>query len=162
MEFSVIFKLKKDAKGPDDDTSPFVIGRNVCDFGTALIDDLRSSFNLTKKECPLDNIQNSTCSNNMYYLEVIPNEEQARKCGKVFINSCKVHVEVPHNFLTGYQDYDYEKYSTNSSFIERVLAKLHIIEKPKTTYSIKRKILTDDILEDWQKAGCPLEWGFEK
>lgn len=155
MIFTLTFKLKEDE-------GSFVIDRGVCDFGTALIDDLRASFNLTKKECPIDNIENNTCSSNIYRLDVTLNEEQARKCGKIFINSCKAAVKVPHNFLTRYQDYDYEKFSANSNLITRILAKLHIIEKPKTTYSIKRKILTNDILEDWQKAGCPLEWGFNK
>ena len=164
MEFNIKFKAESKKE-----EHPVVLDSVYCEFGTQVIDELREHFNVTEEECPIELIIKDTYCSKKTQLEITLSEEQARGCGDLFAERNFIEVKVPDKFLTPFQGFAYDRtlqykriiFPTSKKLDDLIFLGIHIASKPIYSYRVFRKVLLKEMIEAWQKDGCPLRWGFK-
>lgn len=152
MKFNIYFRGTKTPDGK----YPVIFESKIIDMGIEIVNDVRTYFNLSHNELPIDSILNNESCNVFTKLEIQLTEQQVLSCitvtgVNVFANFETVYVTVPEQYLTPYQTVVFEPSYEKQKFI---------FSKKRIKYvNIKPSILQNDIIEDWQKAKCPLKWG---
>lgn len=134
-----------------------VLKCEICNIGFIVIDEIREKFNIP--EFPISSISNATACTINRSLKIIITEEEARESGHFLERLC-IDVRVPNLFLTPYQDLEFEELYKFQDLI--ISDKLYFPKfwrrKVINMVIVRNKVIYDDIIVDWKKAGYPLYW----
>ncbi len=154
MKFQVKF-ICKNGEEPG-----YVFRSELCHIGLVNVDEIRDEYNIPK--FPLDSIHNNTTCSLSHSMEININEDVARRSGH-FKDTTIINVNVPISFLTPYQKLEF---IPNKNFPRMSI--FNYFEIPKfwrrkiiATVGIYNKILTSDIIKDWEISGYPIDWNAE-